>query len=61
MTIEAPLGCFCSECHTRAVPAVVDATQLDEAVFRGHVVRPGDADYNRIARSGTALSTSIRQ
>jgi FAD/FMN-containing dehydrogenase len=28
------------------VTAVVDAIQIDEAAFRGHVVRPGDPDYD---------------
>jgi FAD/FMN-containing dehydrogenase len=28
------------------VTAVADATQIDDAAFRGHVVRPGDPDYD---------------
>jgi hypothetical protein len=43
---KPPLGGFCSECDTTFVATVVDTVQLDEAAFRGHVVRPGDPDYD---------------
>ena len=40
------LRCFRRECETSAVSAVTDAIEIDEAAFRGHVVRPGDPDYD---------------
>jgi FAD/FMN-containing dehydrogenase len=33
-------------CQTRGVTAVADELQIDEAPFRGDVVRPGDPDYD---------------
>src|SRR5687768_4694645 len=40
------LGCLSSKCQTTAVTAVADAIQIDEAAFRGHVVRPEHPDYD---------------
>ena len=34
------------DCETRAVSAVAAAIEVDEAAFRGEIVRPGSADYD---------------
>jgi FAD/FMN-containing dehydrogenase len=40
------LSAFSSECQTRAVTAVGDAIEIDEAAFRGPVVRPDEPGYD---------------
>src|SRR6187397_1419493 len=42
----APLGSCGRKCQTGTVTAVGDAIEIDEAAFRGQVVRPADPDYD---------------
>src|SRR5215218_8643145 len=46
MGARGALGCFAADCDTTPVTAFLDAIQIDEAAFRGQVVRPEDPDYD---------------